>query len=332
MHPFHLQTVPDEQTAIRALQDMPDARILAGGTNLIDLMKLTIERPSHLIDITAITGLNHVGRDADGNLRIGALATMSDVADHALVRSAWPMVSQALEKGASAQLRNMATIGGNLLQRTRCPYFRGVATRCNKRAPGSGCDALEGMNREHALLGTSAHCIALHPSDLCIALAALETQVEISGPEGRRSLPFERLHRPPGNTPEVEHNLLPGELITAIVVSPSETQRNATYLKIRDRESYQFAVVSVAAALDLDGDRRVREARIALGGVATTPWRARAVEDFLQGRRLDDDTLAQAGEVAMTGATARRFNAFKIPLMKGTIVTALSSLRAGEPR
>lgn len=326
MHPFSLQTPSDIDAAIAAVDGQKGARFLAGGTNLVDLMKLNIERPGTLVDIASLPGLSMVGRDADGNLRIGALAKMSDVADNALVRTTWPVVAQALNKGASAQLRNMATIGGNLLQRTRCPYFRDVATRCNKREPGSGCDAIDGINRDHALLGTSDHCIALHPSDLCVALVALDTVVETIGPEGRRMMPFEDLYRQPGGEPQIENNLLPGELITSIIVEHSAAAHRSAYLKIRDRESYQFAIVSVAAAVDIGEDGTIREARIGLGGVATIPWRARDAESYLLGRRLDHDTANEAGRIVMAGARPRQHNAFKIPLMKGAIVQLLLSL------
>lgn len=329
MHPFFLQ-LPGDIDAALAASNRYGARFVAGGTNLVDLMKLGIERPDTLVDIAGLPGLDLVGLDVEGNLRIGALATMSDVADNALVRSAWPMVAQALDKGASAQLRNMATIGGNLLQRTRCPYFRDVAARCNKRMPESGCDAQQGINREHALLGISDMCIASHPSDLCVALIALDTLVEIAGPQGRRVIALEHLYCAPGNEPHIEHRLARGELITAVVVMRSLAARNSAYLKIRDRESYQFAVVSVAAALDIADNGRIREARIGLGGVATTPWRARNVENYLVGRELDERTVFEAGRIAMDGAVAHRFNAFKVPLMKGAIAQVLLSLPASS--
>lgn len=328
MHPFFLDMPGNIDMALAAASNRDGARFLAGGTNLIDLMKLGIERPQTLIDITVLPGLDRVEQDVEGNLRIGALATMSDVANSSLVRSSWPVVAQALDKGASAQLRNMATIGGNVLQRTRCPYFRDVVTRCNKRKPQSGCDAKEGINRDHALLGISDHCIAAHPSDLCVALIALDTTVEIAGPQGRRVIALEHLYRAPGDEPHIEHNLARGELITAVVVKQGPAARRSAYLKIRDRESYQFAVVSVAAALDIAGNGTIREARIGLGGVATTPWRARNVERYLSGRVLDEKTALDAGRIAMDGALPRQFNAFKIPLMKGAIAQVLLSLPA----
>ncbi len=327
MYPFTLQTPAHAEAAILNAQQDQGARYIAGGTNLIDLMKLTIERPSSLLDITGLPGLEGVGRDTDGNLRVGALAKMSDVADHPLVKDSWPVIAQALNKGASAQLRNMATIGGNLLQRTRCPYFRDIATRCNKRNPGEGCDAIGGINREHALLGVSDHCIALNPSDLCVALAACDTVVEILGPAGRRIVPFEQLHRKPEGTPQIEHNLSRGELITAVIVKANAASRHSTYLKIRDRESYQFAVVSVAAGIETTSDGTIVEARVGLGGVATVPWRARNVESFLRGRRIDDETVTEAGRLSMAGATPRAHNEFKLALMEGVLADALFSLK-----
>lgn len=330
MHPFSLQTPAHLEAAILNAQQDEGARFIAGGTNLLDLMKLTIERPSSLLDITGLPGLDGIGRDADGNLRVGALAKMSDVADHPLVNDSWPVIAHALNKGASAQLRNMATIGGNLLQRTRCSYFRDIATRCNKRNPGEGCDAIGGINREHALLGVSDHCIALNPSDLCVALAALDTKIEISGPGGYRTVPFEELYQTPGDTPHIEHTLSRDEIVTAVIVEPSAAARHSTYLKIRDRESYQFAVVSVAAAIEAAGDGTIVEARIGLGGVATVPWRARNVEIFLRGRRINDETATEAGRIAMAGSAPRAFNKFKIALMEGVLSDALVSLKSSK--
>jgi xanthine dehydrogenase YagS FAD-binding subunit len=327
MHPFSLQRAGDPVAAVAALASTPGARLLAGGTTLVDLMKLGVERPAALVDISGLPGLDRIEVDASGDLRIGALARMSDVADDARVKAGWPMVSEALWKGASAQLRNMATIGGNLLQRTRCPYFRDTAfERCNKRVPGSGCDALEGINREHALLGTSPVCIALHPSDLCVALAPLDAMVELLGRDGPRVLPFEDLHRLPADTPHLEHTLRPGELITAVVVPPVPGARRSTYVKVRDRQSYQFAVASAAVALDLGPDRTVREARVGLGGVATKPWRSRETEAFLAGKRIGETTALEAGRLAMTGAVPREHNAFKVPLMARTVADALLTL------
>ena len=326
MHPFTLRRAGSSHAALEFVAADGGTRYLAGGTTLVDLMKLGIERPTALVDITGLPDLDRVEIDSQGDLRIGALARMSDVADDPRVIDGWPMLARALVKGASAQLRNMATIGGNLLQRTRCPYFRDAASRCNKRNPGVGCDALEGINREHALLGVSDRCIALHPSDFCVALAPLDASVEVMSPNGARRLSFEELHCLPGQTPHLEHALEQGELITAVVVPPSPAARRSTYVKVRDRESYQFAMTSVAAGLDLDADGRVRDARIGLGGVATKPWRAREVELFLHGRTIDESTAQQAGRVAMTGAVERDHNAFKVPLMAYTVAEALLSL------
>lgn len=326
MHPFSLRIPTDIADAVQYAREQTAPRFIAGGTTLIDLMKLGIERPSILVDIAGLADLDFVGATTEGGLRIGALAAMSDVADNPVVQAKYPMIAQALNKGASAQLRNMATIGGNLLQRTRCPYFRDVVARCNKRDPGAGCDAIEGVNRETALLDVSEHCIALHPSDLCVALVALDTLVETLGPRGQRLIPFEQLHRAPGDTPEVEHDLQPGELITAVRVGASKAAAHSAYLKIRDRESYQFAVVSVAAALELDATGIVRQARIGLGGVSTRPRRAREAERHLEGRALSEEVAMEAGGIAMAGAHPRRNNAFKIELMANTLATAVMSL------
>lgn len=331
MRPFALLSATDPQHAVSLLPRSGAVRFLAGGTTLVDLMKLGIEQPEAVVDITGIIGLDGIETEPDGSLRIGALARMSDVADDPRVKAGWPMVSESLWKAASAQLRNMASVGGNLLQRTRCAYFRDTAfQRCNKRDPGSGCDALDGHNREHALLGTSTHCIALHPSDLCVALAALDVRVETLSASGRRVIAFDALHRLPGDTPHIEHSLSPGELITAIVVAPSAAARRSTYLKVRDRQSYQFAVTSVAAGLELADGGSVRAARVALGGVSTKPWRATATEDFLSGRRIDEAIALDAGRLAMAGAVSREHNGFKVALMQRTVAAALLQLVAQD--
>ena len=333
MHPFILQRATTSKQAAQALFDRAGARFLAGGTTLIDLMKLGIERPTALVDINAVQDLGRIDIVGDGSLRIGALARMSDVADDPHVRVGWPMVSQSLWKAASAQLRNMATIGGNLMQRTRCPYFRDTGfAHCNKRNPGSGCDAIGGHNRENALLGTSEHCIALHPSDLCVALAALGATIETLSPDGPRLFDFDALHRLPGDRPHLEHGLGPGELITAVLVPASAVAKRSLYLKVRDRQSYQFAVTAVAAGLELGPDGSVIQARLGLGGVATKPWRATVAEQFLTGRRIDEATALEAGKRAMTGAVPREHNAFKVPLMQRTVANALLQLAGSEDR
>ncbi|MET0210700.1 MAG: xanthine dehydrogenase family protein subunit M [Burkholderiaceae bacterium] len=333
MQPFTLHRTSRPSEAMTAFERHPDARFLAGGTTLIDLMKLGIERPGALIHIDDMPGLDAVTVTSDGTLRIGALARMAGVADDARVKAGWPMIAESLWKAASPQIRNMASIGGNLLQRTRCAYFRDTAfTRCNKRVPGSGCDALEGRHREHALLGTSAHCIATHPSDLCVALVALDARVEILSPAGTRSLAFDALHLLPEATPHLEHALRPGEMITAVVVPASAAARRSLYVKVRDRQSYQFAVTSVAAGLDLAADGAIRAVRLGLGGVGTKPWRALGAERFLIGRHVDEPTALEAGRLAMHGAVARPHNAFKLTLMPRTVADALLQLAGSRVR
>ncbi len=325
MRPFSLHRPTDLRGALDA-RSQGAAVYVAGGTNLIDLMKLRVEQPGALVDLSGLPDLDRIETTVDGGLRVGALVTMRQLADHPAIQRGFPMIAQALNQGASAQLRNMATLGGNLLQRTRCAYFRDVATACNKREPGSGCDAWDGLHRDHALLGVSPHCIALHPSDLCVALIALDVHVVLQGPQGDRTVPLARLHRLPGDTPHLEHDLQPGELITTLVIDPHPAAARSGYLKIRDRESYQFAVVSVAAAVQLDADGSVRQARIGLGGVGAKPWRADAAEDYLRGRQLDDGVALEAGRLAMQGAQPRPLNAFKIPLMRQTVATLLLTL------
>lgn len=300
------------------------ARYIAGGTTLFDLMKLNIEQPGHLVDVTAIRGLDGIHTGGQ-RLRFEALAPMSAVAAHPVVQRDYPVLAESLSKAASQQLRNMATVGGNLLQRTRCLYFRNGpagAYPCNKREPGSGCAALEGLDRGQAVLGQSAHCNAVSPGDWPVALTALDAEVEVLGPAGRRTLPIERLYRLPGDTPHLEFNLQPGEMITAIVVPKTRAGRRSTYHKIRDRESYAFALTSAAVALETAGDR-ITAARIALGGVATRPWRATAAETGLVGRRLTPETALEAGHAALAGAVAGRHNGFKIELGARTVADAL---------
>lgn len=300
------------------------ARYIAGGTTLFDLMKLNIEQPAHLVDVTAIRGLDAI-ETGGRRLRFEALAPMSAVATDSVVLRDYPVLAEALSKAASQQLRNMATVGGNLLQRTRCLYFRNGpagAYPCNKREPGSGCAAIDGLDRGQAVLGQSAHCNAVSPGDLPVALLALDAQLEVLGPVGRRTLPIDQLYRLPGDTPHLEFNLQPGEMITAIVVPKTRAGRRSTYHKIRDRESYAFALASAAVALEMDGDR-VTAARIALGGVATRPWRATAAEAALIGRRLTPETAMEAGHAALAGAVAGHHNGFKIELGARTVADAL---------
>ena len=309
---------------------------VAGGTNLIDLMKLDVETPAHLVDINALerenASLAQVTELPGGGLRLGALARMSDVAWHPRVRELFPMVSESLLLAASGQLRNMATMGGNILQRTRCPYFRDVATPCNKREPGTGCSALHGFNRTHAILGTSEHCIATHPSDFAVALVALDATVRVrstagAAQSGERTIPIAEFHVLPGVHPERETTLRHGELITAIDIPELPFARRSLYLKVRDRASYEFALASAAVALDLDGGR-IRAARVALGGVGTKPWRSRDAERALVGKTAAPAAFEAAAEAALRGAVVHRHNAFKVKLAKRTLVRALTQVMA----
>ena len=313
----------DVSSALRAAQQ-PGTMFIGGGTNLLDLMKGGVERPVRLVDITHLRGLDTIGTLPDGGLRIGALVRNSDAANHALVRAQYPLLSQALLAGASAQLRNMATVGGNLMQRTRCGYFYDTAfTQCNKRQPGSGCAALEGQNRMHAILGASSQCVAVNPSDMSVALAALEAVVRVNGPRGERTIALAEFHRLPADRPDVDTTLQPGELITAVDLPPPLFSDHSHYLKVRDRASYAFALVSVAAALQLDGNT-VKSARIALGGVAHKPWRASAAEQMLTGQPLTDATLREAAAAALRDARPLRDNRFKVQLAQRSIVRAIN--------
>ena len=300
------------------------AEFLAGGTNLLDLMKLDVMQPAKLIDITGLTQAHSAILVSPQALRLGALAKMSAVADHPEIIKNFPVVAQSLTLAASAQLRNMASIGGNVLQRTRCSYFRDTSwSACNKRNPGSGCAALDGYNRGHAVLGASKDCIATYPGDFAQALMALDAVVMVLGPDGTRTVPFSDLHRAPGSTPNVETTLRPGDVITAFVIPAATWMRRSLYMKIRDRQSYQFALASAAVALDIDDGGLVRQARIALGGVATVPWRARDAEAALVGKKLDPQTAESAARLAFGGAAPREHNAFKIALGQKTVTRAL---------
>lgn len=300
----------------------PGTAFVAGGTNLIDLMKGHVAMPTRLVDVNRLP-LGEVAARPEGGIRIGALVRNSDLANHPLVRDAYPLLSQALLSGASAQLRNMATVGGNLMQRTRCYYFYDPAfAACNKRTPGSGCAALEGHQRIHAILGASDACIATHPSDMAVALAALRGEVVVQGAAGERRIAMTRFHRLPGDTPERDTELAPGELIVAVDLPPSPFASRSHYLKVRDRASYAFALVSVAAGLDLR-DGSVRDAALALGGVAHRPWRVAAAEQALVGRPLDDASIAAATEQLLAGARPLKENAFKVELARRSIARAL---------
>jgi xanthine dehydrogenase YagS FAD-binding subunit len=330
MNNFEYSRAADVAEAVRQIAADPGAKFIAGGTNLIDLMKENVARPTRLIDISRLP-LSRVEDTKDGGLRIGALVPNSDLAYHPQVEARYPLLASALLAGASAQLRNMASTGGNLLQRTRCYYFYDTATRCNKREPGSGCAAIDGVNRMHAILGTSRQCIATHPSDMCVALAALDARVRATGPDGERVIAFEDLHRLPGDTPHLDTTLAADEIITAVELPPNGFSRNYTYLKIRDRLSYAFALVSVAAARDLQ-DGRIQEARIALGGVAHKPWRDREAEARLKGEPAGRKSFARAADAILRGARGFSHNTFKIELARRTILRALTQAAQGSPQ
>jgi xanthine dehydrogenase YagS FAD-binding subunit len=327
---FEYTRASDVVDAVRKITAEPAAKFIAGGTNLIDLMKYDVERPVRLIDITHLP-LNNVEETANGGLRIGALVPNSDLAYHPLVEKRYPLLSSAILAGASQQLRNMASTGGNLMQRTRCFYFYDVATPCNKREPGSGCSAINGINRINAILGTSEACIATHPSDMCVALAALEAKVHVAGPAGERAIAFSDFHRLPGNTPEVDTNLNANEIITAIELPAQGFAANYSYLKIRDRLSYAFALVSVAAALVLE-DGRIKGARLALGGVAHKPWRNPEAEAALRGQAADSNAFAKAAEILLRDAKGFAHNAFKINLARRAIIRTLAQAANGTPQ
>jgi len=313
--------------AIKLYDSRPDCRLIGGGTNLIDLMKMEVERPAHLIDISRIP-LNKV-EEREGGIRIGAMVTNSQAANHPLIRTRFPLLSQAILAGASQQLRNMATMGGNLLQRTRCYYFYDPTYQeCNKRIPGTGCSAIKGINRIHAILGASDECIATHPSDMCVALAALNATVQVQGSDGSRSIPFIDFHRLPGTTPQIETNLHPGEIITAIDLPNAAEGTRSHYLKVRDRNSYAFALVSVATVLELTANGAVRDIRIALGGVAHKPWRAMEAESYLTGHAPEAARIAAAADRELRAAKPHHGNAFKIELAKRAIVRAVTTAAA----
>jgi len=316
--------------AVRQIAADPRAKFIAGGTNLVDLMKKDVERPPRLIDISRLP-LKSVTEAPDGGLRIGALVPNTDLAYHPLVEQRYPMLSSAILAGASQQLRNMASTGGNLLQRTRCYYFYDVASPCNKREPGSGCSALGGFNRQHAILGASDACVATHPSDMCVALAALEAKVHVVGPGGERTIAFADFHRLPGSQPQRDTNLQPAEIITAIELPARGFARNYTYLKIRDRLSYAFALVSVAVGLELENGA-IKEARVALGGVAHKPWREENAEAALRGQAAGDDSFSRAADLLLRNAKGLSHNAFKIDLAHRAVVRALWQAARATPQ
>ena len=326
---FQYARAHDVAEAVRQMGAYPAAKFIAGGTNLVDLMKYDVERPSRLIDISRLplTSIEETGQ----GLRIGALVSNAELAYHPLIEKRYPLLSSAILAGASAQLRNMASTGGNLLQRTRCLYFYDTATPCNKREPGSGCSAIGGINRMHAILGTSEHCIATHPSDMCVALAALEARVLATGSGGERSIAFADFHRLPGDAPQIDSNLRADEIITAIELPPKGFARNYTYLKIRDRLSYAFALVSVAVGLDIEGDA-IREARLALGGVAHRPWRDREAEAQLAGAPATRENFLRAADTVLRGARGFGHNDFKIELARRAILRALAQAARAAPQ
>ena len=324
MTPFTYTQATSIADAVR-LGGGTQAKYLGGGTNLVDLMRETIERPAALVDVTALSST--IEERADGSLLIGAAAKNTAVSEHRAVRTRFPMLTRAIVAGASAQIRNMATTGGNILQRTRCLYFYDDdGSRCNKREPGQGCDAIDGFNRMHAILGASPSCAATHPSDMCVALAALDAIVHLRSTAGERTLNFTDLHRLPGDTPEIETNLRPGELITAVALPALPPAMRSTYRKVRDRASYAFALISVAAALELEGDT-VKDVRIALGGVAHKPWRAWKAEAALRGRPATEPSFRAAADAELADARPLAGNAFKIELTARTLTAVLGELK-----
>ncbi|AYV48580.1 FAD-binding molybdopterin dehydrogenase [Caulobacter flavus] len=316
--------------AIAALSADPGAKVIAGGTNLVDLMKYDVAKPSRVVDITRLP-LDAIEERADGGLRLGALATNADTAYDPRVKARYPLLASAILAGASGQLRNAATTGGNLLQRTRCYYFYDPGVACNKREPGSGCPAIGGVNRIHAVLGASEQCIAVHPSDMCVAMAALDARINVEGPQGPRVIAFEDFHRLPGDSPHIDTTLQPGEVITSVDLPPDDFGPHYTYLKLRDRLSYAFALVSVAAALKIERGC-IAEVRLALGGLAHKPWRDRHGEASLVGKIPDRASFQAAADQILAGAVGQGHNDFKIDLARRAIVRALAQAAAGTPQ
>jgi xanthine dehydrogenase YagS FAD-binding subunit len=327
MTPFTFARATDNAAAIR-LGAVTGAKYLGGGTNLIDLMRETIEQPASLVDVNA---LGADIEEQEGGLVIGAAARNTAIAEHRAVRTRYPVLSRAILAGASGQIRNMATLGGNLLQRTRCAYFYDEAAACNKRDPGAGCDAVGGFNRIHAILGASPACVATHPSDMCVALAALDAVVHLDGPDGKRTIPLNDFYELPGAHPQIETVLKPGELITAVALPALPMAARSTYRKVRDRSSYAFALVSVAAALEVGPDGIVQDVRLALGGVAPKPWRAFTAEAALRGHPATAANFQAAAKAELAAARPLRDNAFKIPLAERTLTAVLGSLLETQP-
>lgn len=313
--------------AIRLMSEKPHAKYLGGGTNLVDLMRETIEHPERLVDVARLS--KQIEAREDGSIIIGAGVTNTAVAAHRQIRERFPVLARAILAGASGQIRNMATVGGNILQRTRCLYFYDDAARCNKRLPGSGCDAIDGHNRMNAILGASPSCVATHPSDMCVALASLDAIVHLDGPRGARTIPLVDLHRLPGAHPEIETELAEGELIVAVELPPLAFANKSTYRKVRDRASYAFALVSVAAMLDVGDDGKIRDVRLALGGVAPKPWRAFKAEAILRGAPATEDAFRRAADAELAEARGLRDNSFKIELARRVITHALAEFGRG---
>ncbi|HEX8736307.1 MAG TPA: xanthine dehydrogenase family protein subunit M [Pyrinomonadaceae bacterium] len=329
MRPFKFSRATDAAGAAQAVSANSEAKFIAGGTNILDLMKEGVENPSELVDVSRLA-LAQIRANGSG-VSIGALAKNTDTANHLLIRQNYPLLAQAILAGASAQIRNMATNGGNLMQRTRCAYFYDVAMPCNKREPGTGCGALEGINRMHAIFGWSEKCVAVYPSDMSVALAALDAVVKVRGADGReRSIPFNDFHRLPGENPEKDNNLQHGELITSIELPKSNFAAKSYYLKVRDRASYAFALVSVAAALDVGAGNKIKEARLALGGVAHKPWRAMEAEKFLAGKTATEENFRLAAEAEMRHAKPLEHNKFKVEMGRRAIVRALKRAMNGD--
>lgn len=332
MRPFKYSATSNISSATQILTANPNAKFLAGGTNILDLMKEDVERPDELVDITRLnlTSVKPITEGANkGGASIGGLGKNTETANHPFIRQNFPLLTQAILAGASAQIRNMATNGGNLNQRTRCPYFYEVSMPCNKREPGTGCGALKGINRMHAVFGWSENCVAVHPSDMCVALVALDAVVKVQGHNGQvRSIPFAGYHRLPGDTPQKDNNLNQSELITAIEIPKNNFANKSYYLKVRDRASYAFALVSVAAALEMDGNQ-IKQARVAMGGVAHKPWRANETEKFLTGKEATEANFRQAAEMEMKQAKPLEYNKFKIELGTRAIALALAKAMNG---
>ncbi|MGZ5134856.1 MAG: FAD binding domain-containing protein [Flavitalea sp.] len=332
MKPFKYTATNTVSAATQKMTANPNAKFLSGGTNILDLMKEDVEQPNELVDITRLPlkGIKTISAGANkGGISLGALDKNTETANHPLVRQNYPLLSQAILAGASVQIRNMASNAGNLNQRTRCPYFYEISMPCNKREPGSGCGAMEGINRNHAIFGWSDQCIAVHPSDMCVALVALDAIVIVQGTGGKeRRIPFVEYHRLPGDTPQKDNNLNPGELITSIEIPKNNFANTSYYLKVRDRASYAFALVSVAAAVEMNGPR-INQARVALGGVAHKPWRAVEAEKFLAGKEATEENFKQAAEMEMKQAKAFEHNEFKIELGKRAIARALMQAKIG---